>query len=300
MGRKTGAKKVTNDQIRQMMDLRRGGKTITAIAEMLGLNRHTVRVYLKQNEDEFFRQEVRRGVMGEALAKHFEDLSHFANTELREKLRASYPEGLKIPQGKILGGLLWLPAIGSPLYMAEEMERMYADSTKTRHLKRALREHSEDSPLWHWWDKLQRERLADYIGGVSFFSRIVVETESELTQRVKLEWIPSIQKWLFGNLLRKASGESYEELEVRGDELVYRGTVIARVKDGKAFNDYLAGVLEKAEKTSEWGALREATEKLKGKEKQSELRHIFAEMDSALDVLVLKRAFPGRCHLCPI
>lgn len=298
MGRKTGAKKVTNEQIREMMELRRRGKPITAIAEMLGLNRHTVSVYVKGNEDDFFRQEVRRGVMGEALRKHFEDLLHFADTELREELRPSYPEGLKIPQGKILGGLLWLPAIGSPLYMAEEMERMYADSTKTRHLKRALREHSEDSPLWYWWDKLQRERLADYVAGVSFFSRIVVEMESELTQKVKLEWIPSIQKWFFGNLLRKASGESYTELEVRGDELVYRGTLIARVKDGKAFNDYLASVLEKAEKTSEWTMLRLATADLA--EKQEELRHIFAEMDSALDVLVLKRAFLGRCHLCPI
>jgi hypothetical protein len=83
---------------------------------------------------------------------------------------------------------------------------------------------------------------------------------------------------------------------MRGNILTSAGREIAR--GGKPLCDYLLSMLKEAEQRPEWGALRLAAEQLK--KSQLELRRIAIEIDSALGGIELMRAFPGRCHLCPV
>ena len=67
-----------------------------------------------------------------------------------------------------------------------------------------------------------------------------------------------------------------------------------------ALYKHLCGILDEAQKRSEWTALRSATEELKCRESQLELRRIAKEVDYALVSVELMHALPGRCHLCPV
>jgi hypothetical protein len=115
----------------------------------------------------------------------------------------------------------------------------------------------------------------------------------------------SVQWWLFGNIILKTGGGEYEKVEIRGPEIATPGAreVVARARDGaasKLLYDWLWAILREAETLSEWAALEAATRELKEVEKQKKLMGIVVKMDSALDGIGLMRAFPGRCHLCPV
>jgi hypothetical protein len=102
-----------------------------------------------------------------------------------------------------------------------------------------------------------------------------------------------------------APGSEYEVLEQRGRELTTPGAreVIARAKDSaasKPLHDWLRDILKEAETLPEWAALEAATKEMRAAEKQKKLMGIIHKIDSALDGIALMRAFPGRCHLCPV
>jgi predicted transcriptional regulator len=70
--------RITDQQISDMMRLRRQGKSISAIARALKCNRQTVRVYLKERQADILTGEVRRQVLTDELQKHLNDLTEFA------------------------------------------------------------------------------------------------------------------------------------------------------------------------------------------------------------------------------
>jgi len=300
-------KRISEEMVSEIMRLRRQDKSIAAIAESLGVHRQTVRFYLKEKKDEILRDEVRKEVLATALRDHFKELADFAGKELKEKFRASYPEGTTASQSlQLSGGLNGMPAIGSPFYMANEWERMYVDSPRAKHLTEALREHTPDSPLWVYWDEWQTD-VVDYKGetlGLRVAVLLLPEAEPPAALKVAPEYIPMLHKWLLGNLLLQASGVLHRKdlnVEIVGkaekipcDQLVLDGVPI-RVEDGKALLNYLIDRLEQIQLS---GLLQSAATAMK--ERQSALIDITAKINSELDTLSMKHAFPGRCHLCPI
>ena len=70
--------RITDEQISEMIRLRRQGKSISAIARVIGCNRQTVRVYLKERQADILAGEVRRQVLTDELQKHLNDLTEFA------------------------------------------------------------------------------------------------------------------------------------------------------------------------------------------------------------------------------
>jgi len=291
----------------QILRERRQGKSIAAIAQSLGVHRQTVRFYLKEKQDDILRDEVRKEVLAMALRDHFKELADFAGKELKEKFRASYPEGTSGFQTlELSGGLVGMPAAGSPFCVANEWERMYVEPSRIKHLTKALREHTGDSLLWTYWDKWETN-VSDYKAeslGLRVEVLLLPDAEPPGDLRVAPEYIPVLHKWLMGNVLLQASGalhgkEINAEVIVRSakapyEQLILDGVAI-RVEDGKALLNYLIDRLEQVRVT---GLLQSAA--LAMKDRQSTLTDIANTMCSELDALGLKHAFPGRCHLCPI
>jgi hypothetical protein len=278
----------------------------------MGCHRQTVRTHLRERHGDILADEARKQVMIDELHAHFRELADFARIDLKWRLKASSSEkpGVTAPEIPMPGpisvaGTLGLPGPGSVEYVAYEWERMYALPSRDKHLIQALREHTKDSDLWIHWDAWRRE-MADYETlSQQLFQWVMDKTEAEQFQMIAAEDMERIERWLFGNILRKTSGDEYEKPEIRGRDLTSPGgrEVIARAKDditAKVLNDWLWNTLGEAETLTGWGALEAATKELKGKEKQNKLRDIVRKIDLALDGIQLMRAFPGHCHLCPV
>ncbi|MFH1142055.1 MAG: hypothetical protein V1724_10475, partial [Chloroflexota bacterium] len=129
------------------------------------------------------------------------------------------------------------------------------------------------------------------------------KTEAERAKLIDPDYMDQILRWLFGNILLKASGGDYERLETHGLELTTPGAreVVARSADvagATALGDWLLNLLEGVQKLPEWTALESATAQLT--DRQPRLRDIVLQIDAAIDGIAMMRAFPGRCHLCPV
>jgi transposase-like protein len=287
MAGKRGRKpRITGEQISEMVRLHRQGKSISAIAQATGCHRQTVRAYLRERQADILADEVRKEVLIEELRGHFQELRNFAVVDLKRRLDASPSEapGITSPKLPIPGristlGMLGLPGQGSWNHVADQWIRMYYPSPKESHLMQALREHLKTSDVWVYWDGWWKD-VAEYeAASRNLFQWVVDKTEPERLKKISPEHMELVQRWLFGNILLKTSGADY------GGEPLY---------------DWLGDILKEAETLPEWTVLKEATAQLREKERQNKLKDIIDKIDSALDGIELMRAFPGRCHLCPV
>jgi hypothetical protein len=179
---------------------------------------------------------------------------------------------------------------------------MYLTSPADDHFIQALKEHIKSSLLWLQWDRWQEE-VADYAtASRSLFSWVKDRTEAELFQKIEPGDLEPIQEWVFGNILCETSGGKSEELKINGVEFVMpNGWTLARARsanNAQTVKENLVGMQEEAKQLPEWTQVQRAAPKLA--ERQLELRQIAIEIGSALDGIKLMRAFPGRCHLCPV
>jgi hypothetical protein len=313
--RETGPKRkprLTEEQMTEIMRLKREGKSISDIARAIGCHRQTVRMHLREKHGDIVAEEARKQVLIEELRGHFQELVDFASVGFKWRLKASRSKipgltGLEVatPGPISMAGMLGVPGQGSSKYASYEWGRMYYPLSRNLHLMQALREHTRDSDVWVHWDRWRKE-VADYEAASRYLLQWVAgKTEPERWQKIDPEYIESIQWWLFGNILLKTSGGEYEKLEIRGSDIATPGAreVVARARDGaagKSLYDWLWDILREAETLSEWAPLETATKEIKKVEKQKKLMGIIVKMDSALDGIALMRAFPGRCHLCPV
>jgi len=303
-------KRLSEEQVQEMLRLRRQGQSVKVIAEAIGCHRQTVRLHLQEKRGDILAEEARKQVLIEELRGHFQELANGVPVSLRWRLDASRSESttgfqpLRLPGPISLAGRLGWPGLGATNYTVYEWWRMHNPLPKVKHLTQALREHTKDSDLWVHWDSWRKE-VADY----ETLSRqlglwVSDETEPERWKKIDPEYMESVRRWLFGNILLKTSGAAREELEGRERDLITpAGDLVARAKDSasrQALQEYLYGILEEAEQQSQWSELESATAQLKEVEKQKKLKDIIGKIDSALDGIELMRAFPGHCHLCPV
>lgn len=201
-----------------------------------------------------------------------------------------------------LAGDIGVPGSGCAYWVGAEWKRMYLTSPADDHFIQALKEHIKSSLLWLQWDRWQEE-VADYAtASRSLFSWVKDRTEAELFQKIEPGDLEPIQEWVFGNILCETSGGKSEELKINGVEFVMpNGWTLARARsanNAQTVKENLVGMQEEAKQLPEWTQVQRAAPKLA--ERQLELRQIAIEIGSALDGIKLMRAFPGRCHLCPV
>lgn len=296
-------KQISEEKVKEILRLRREGKSVTEIGQILGCHRQTVRAYLRERQGSILVDEIKKEVLKEVLLEHFKELTNFAPSELASRFKYSYAE-----RSSSTIGLLGLPGAGWPLYMAKEQERIYDPSPRVRHLTEALKEHTGESPLWSYWDEW--EFIVGVYKGIStdFRDELNRKTEApEIFLAVRREDLNKIQKWLLGNVLRLASGEPYTGLNIEKTKghaelrCNYSGVAVAKVEnaeDGKALYEHLISILKEVQEWKLLDELQKATKELK--EAQEKLQGISVKIISELEVLGMKHAFPGSCHLCPI
>ena len=307
--------RITDQQISDMMRLRRQGKSISAIARAIKCNRQTVRVYLKERQADVLVDEVRKQILIDELRGHFLELATLATATLKARVDASPSEGSEsaypttglfvrffVPVS--LAGRLGLPGPGAANYTISEWGRMYELPERDKHLIQALREHTKDSDLWVHWDSWRKE-VADYETLCRQLGLwIYTKTEPKRWQEIDAEYMDKVRFWLLGNILLKTSGAAREELVGSGRDLTTpAGDLVARAENSanrQALQEYLYGILEEAEQQPQWSALESATAQLRQVEKQKKLRDIADKISAVLDVIERMRAFPGHCHLCPV
>jgi hypothetical protein len=310
--------RVTDEQVGEMLRLKREGKTDTAIGKLLGIHRQTVHRYLKRRRNDILADEARKQVLIDELRGHFQLLANFADN-LKWRFGASPSEGQWIRDpvrgaltpnraltgmagSTFLAGDIGIPGSGGACWVGAEWKRMYSTSPTDEHFIQALREHTKGSSLWLQWDRWQ-EGVADYAtASRSLFSWVKDRAETELLQKTEPEYLEPIEEWLMGDILRETNRLAGEELEIKRADLVTpEDRLLARARsnsDAQALKEELVRIREQARQLPEWTEVQRATPKVKGG--QQELRHIVAEIGSALDGIKLMGAFRGRCHLCPI
>ncbi len=309
--------RVTEEQVGEMLRLRREGKTDTAIARALGIHRQTVHRYLKSRRNDILADEARKVVLIENLRDHYQRLTSFT-ADLKWRLGASPSEGEWVRDpirgaltpnrtlagmagATFLAGSMAIPGPGGAFWVGAEWKRMYLTSPATNHFERALREHLRSSPLWLHWDRWQ-EKVADYASASrGLFGWVKERVETELLQEIEPEYLEPVEEWLVGDILREMGCLAGEGLEINEAGLVTpKGWLLARAKstsDAQALKEKIIHIRKQAKRRPEWTEVQRATPKLK--EEQLELRRILAEIGSALDGIMLMRGLPGRCHLCP-
>ena len=303
--------RITEEQETEILRLKREGKSISDIARAIGCHRQTVRMHLKEKHGDIVAEEARKQVLIEELREHFRELASFASIDFKWRLKASRTEipgltGFEVatPGPISVAGLLGLPGPGTSEYVSREWQRMYYPLPKGGHLIKALREHTKNSDLWTYWDRRRKEVAVYEASSRHILQWIVAKTEPECWQKIDPENMGSVQWWLFGNVLLKASGSEQEKLEIKNRELQAPNEwLIARAvkgEDPKDFNDWLSNILSEVETQPEWKTLLSSISYLRETETQKRLRDITLNINAALEGIEIMRAFPGRCHLCPV
>lgn len=276
--------RIRDEELDQMLTLYHEGKSFKAIATNVGRHWQTVRKYtlkaLKEKEGE----QLRREALKEALVAHFQDLAGALNS---------------------LSGLLQLPGeVGqdsSGSWQPPVPER------RNRLLLQALQEsHARESPLWALWGKWNKTR-SDYDRGLLPLRKSVT---SELTKLHRLFPGTSFEttNGLTGILVKRGvslaqGGGLYDPSMLRVSQSAYKDsnkadelwlaqyTQLAAGQDMAGLKERLSRVMEDM---GEWAEVRELS---KLYQQMSEIKDIIEE---EIEVLSLRRAFPGHCRLCPV
>lgn len=272
-------KKLDQDKINKIMRLGREGNAVNLISEKLGVNRTTVNFYLNRGQEETINVEVRKKVLEEALWEHFREMRDFARNELKQRLARS----IVVERGMVSVRVFGLPSAGWGLAVVSEWERMYKWSERERHLLEGLREHTKDSLFWDYWDEWEGK-----VTGYEGVSREIYGWVSDRVEACQLEsrYLARLGRECFAATLLETSREAFDP------ETVNIGNEAGR----SCFRE----IWEEVRVGPAWPQLELETEKLKEKQKQVQLRGLFDKMSPELEILAMKRAFPGQCRLCPI
>jgi len=308
MAKGTSPKKerITKQEITEMMQLRRQGYSISAIAKSMGYHRQTISAHLKEKKEDLIAEEARKQVLSQALTSHFGQLQRFTQVDLKLMVDASKQEYQKKrreprPLGPIsTDGIMGLPYTGRPGYMTEEWARMYNPPPREGHLLASLREHTKESPVWSHWDRW-RNSVSDYENvSRALWEWLEEKLEEEPPENIAPGELEATKDWLFGNILLVAGGRETvgpdSIKEATGDG---KGVMVVAYASESPLSRYLTRVIEEVNKMPAWNSLVSATAELGNRESQSELRHIVRDMDRALVAIELMQALPGHCELCP-
>ncbi len=277
--------RLREEEVERMVALYLEGKSFKAIGQEVGRHWQTVRKYAIKALQEREGRELRREALKGALADHFQDLVHALGSlgellDMPEVIRRELPHG-------------WRPP---------------TPERRNRLLLQALRDsHVRESPLWSWWDSWNQAREA-YEKALSALRQRVMGEIARLEKsypRVSLTSTEALAEVLFYRGASIAQGASLYDpsmLRVRplvgqqgkrdGEELwLGESTRLAAGQDIARLRKQLSELMGDMGKWEEiQGLARLYRQMVETKDK----------MEEEVEVLSLRRAFPGRCRLCPV
>jgi hypothetical protein len=276
--------RIRDDELERMVALYTEGKSFQNIAKQVGRHWQTVRKYTIRELQNREGAAMRREALMSALAEHYRDLVQALQ---------SVPATLKLPDK-----ISYQVSADWQLPVPDRRSRLLLDALRESHIK--------ESRLWSWWDQWNRAAKAKE------------EALRALRQKVsramaRLDKSKGGEARIMGDSLAEALFErgtsishgapvhDPSELSVRLAEVVqarsnpeqlWLGESV--VADGPGMGELkqsLAKVLKGATEWEEVGRLAEL---------QQELAKLEDEIAEEVEILSLRRAFPGHCRLCPV
>ena len=277
--------RLRDEEVERMVALYLEGKSFKAIGQEVGRHWQTVRKYAIKALQEREGRELRREALKGALVDHFQDLVH-ALGSLGELLDMPEVVRRELPHG-------WQPP---------------TPERQNRLLLQALRDsHVRESPLWSWWDSWNQAREA-YEKALSALRQRVMGEIARLEKsypRVSLTFTEALVEVLLYRGASIAQGASlYDPSMLRVRPLVGQ--------QGKRDGEELwLGESTRLAAGQDMARLRKQVSELMGDmgkwEEIQGLARLYRQMEETKDkmeeeveVLSLRRAFPGRCRLCPV
>ena len=318
MAKKTRTRKsrITEEQISEMLRLRRLGKSISEIARITGFHRQTITTYLKERQADVLADEVRKQLLTNELQKHLDSLIQFA-ASLMEHLTLPDSPTEERDAASVLGPLLpkELPEVLDPTSWKSRREQQQTDR-QNKMLLESLREHTSETEWWRAFEEWQenwnmcrsvleelRKEANDVIRKIinenpSFKGEVDIQTEEDKEHIIKN--VVNDVLWL---AWKAVTGEPYEEIVY----LTKEGMVAARFSDG---THYPMG--HKISDDSLWQDIAEVYQsgyetlchsftKKNVVEMLYSMNEKIEIIDNILDPFVLRPSLVRtRCGLCPV
>jgi hypothetical protein len=271
--------RIRDDELDQMVALYNQGKSFISIAKAIKRNPQTVRKYTLRALKERPGQDLRREVLKESLVEHYRDLVNALG---------SMTEELQMPEAADLA------AYGAPAATGPDL--------RTRLLIEGLREgHIRESPLWDWWDGYSEARK-DFGQKLATLSAKVKDTLDALRQsfpKAKLEkttagvMTEQAISPVMGAPLYSASMLRVIPSRIGEGEEVWLGERVM-LASGPGMTKLTGRIESMMSDMSGWPEISQLVVLYKN---MSSLR---SKIEEEVEVLRLRRAFPGHCRLCPV
>jgi hypothetical protein len=277
--------RVREDELEKMAALYLEGKSFKAIAEAVGRHWQTVKKYTVKALQEREGKELRRDALKEALTGHFQDLVGALNS-LSELLQLPREVWQESPEG-------WQHPV---------------PDRRNRLLLQALQEsHARESPLWSWWDRWNQARGAydkallplrqNLTGELTKLHRPYPEASFELTDDLTgmlLKRSVSLAQGgrLYDPSMLTVRPSADKEGQRHVEELWLAGST--RLAIGQNMAQLKGRIAKLMEDMKEWAEVQELAKLYR------QMADTGDSIEEEVEVLSLRRAFPGHCRLCPI
>ena len=306
---------LSREEKQSILELQERGSTQKEIAEALGRNRKTIAKFANR-EGRRLEAKVREQVLAQALQEHFKELTGQLK-QLRERFSPCTAWNIStfdIPMPDVdlpAEPLLALPIPGHPIFVFNAWYRMYGDlDNKSNYLIQALKEtHAKESCLWELWRRWDRITGSYAQAGRNLWRWLNAEIDNESLKQQGVVVKEQLPKTLMGHILLIANNDasiSPNEITARRTgrdgrpALIYREISLAVSKEASALKMARLAFLRVCsdfEQHQSWSVLRDGAAKIRVE--QQTLRELHRQIESELDILIFRKAFPGRCNLCP-
>jgi transposase-like protein len=146
-------KRLSEEQVQEIMRMRRQGESIKAIAQAIGCHRQTVRLHLQERREDILVSEIRKQLLTDELQRHLNDVTEFA-VSFRGYL--TRPNSLREDRDdatvfKFLLGNDLPQGLDSDSQQARRGQRQIERQGKM--LLMSLREHTRDQGWWRAYEE---------------------------------------------------------------------------------------------------------------------------------------------------
>jgi hypothetical protein len=271
---------ITQDEIDLMVSRFNEGKSWRTIGRQVERHWQTVEKYVRRELTQREGEELRREAMRQAVLLHHQDFP-----PVLEKLRGRYHLPSLRPTEQHRGVRVWesLPPL-------ERRDRLLLQEFRTGHAKA--------SPLWGWLDAWEQKTRAFHEAEGHLEVWMKDRLEQEMGRLAGVQVSELAVPLLLEDAMLRGTGEG----AVSGKMSVSESESGSQVCWGEYPLATGGGDLQAA--AALLGRLREETEGHPEAERlgalHREMKALREKIEEELELLALRRAYPGRCRLCPL